>query len=498
MPFTNITENQLEPPLILVVDDEKLMRLLLRRSLEDQGYRVAEVTNGKEALEFFQQQKPDLVLLDAMMPVMDGFTCCQQLQALYGSDRTPVLMVTSLEDPESVDRAFKVGAADYINKPIHWAVLRQRVRRLIQASQTMENLRQLAAREQVLGAMAEKIRQSLNLQEILTTTVNEVRQFLTADRVLIFRLNSDGSGLIVVESMNPGAIASSTTAICDACFSQVHMEHYRQGHTQTIAEICNLSSSQCQAQQSDRFGLKANLVVPIFQEESLWGLLMAHQCSGLRQWQHSEIDLVQRLATQVAIAIKQAKLYEQLQEANRELHRLASLDGLTGVANRRRFDEFLQREWRRMAREKKPLSLILFDIDYFKLYNDTYGHLAGDLCLQQVAAAVNNTLKRPADFVARYGGEEFVAILPDTDIDGAVGIAEQIQAAVKALAIPHSRSNISDRLTISIGVATIVPSADCSPSMLVAAADQALYQAKAAGRDRYSVDFNCCRGGFSN
>ncbi len=484
MPLKNTSNNDLEQPLILVVDDEKLMRLLLRRSLEDEGYRVAEASNGKEALAAYQQQKPDLVLLDAMMPVMDGFTCCQQLQALSGDAKTPVLMVTSLEGPEAVDRAFACGAADYITKPIHWAVLRQRVRRLLEASRAMENLRQLAVREQLLGAMSERIRQSLNLQEILKTTVNEVQQFLNADRVLIVRLNPDGSGVVVVESAAAEAKCTSKTAISYACFGKCYIDLYRKHRTGAIADTCSPRLIQCQAQELDRFGLEANLIVPILQEESLWGLLIASQSGKPRRWYNGEIELVERLATQVAIAIKQAKLYEQLKQANRELHRVASLDGLTGVANRRCFDEYLHREWRRMTREEKPLSLILFDIDYFKLYNDTYGHLAGDACLQKIAAAVGATVKRPADLVARYGGEEFVAILPDTEIAAAGYVAELIQAAVKALAIPHSRSSISDRVTLSIGVATTVPTGEVLPSMLVAAADQALYQAKAAGRDR--------------
>ena len=485
---TNTTDNDLESPLILVVDDEKLMRLLLRRSLEDEGYQVAEASNGEEALLFYQQQKPDLVLMDGLMPIMDGFTCCQQLKALYGNLLSPVLIVTSLEDPASIDLAFRSGAADYIPKPIHWAVLRQRVLRLLEADRAMEDLRQLAARELVLGVMAERIRQSLNLEEILKTTVNEVRQFLKAFRVVIFRFNPDGSGVVMVESASDGWQRTPTTPICDACFGKCYIELYRQGCTGAASNTCSPQFTSCQAQPSERFGQQGSLIVPILQDETLWGLLIAEQSNTPRRWQNFEIELVERLATQVAIAIQQAKLYEQVKQANRELHRLASLDGLTGVANRRCFDEFLHREWRRMTRDEKPLSLILFDIDYFKLYNDTYGHLAGDSCLQQIAVAVRDTLKRPADLVARYGGEEFVAILPETEIAAAVYIAEQIQAAVKALAIPHAQSTISVNVTLSIGVATTIPLPDSMPKILIAAADLALYRAKAAGRDRICFD----------
>lgn len=178
------------------------------------------------------------------------------------------------------------------------------------------------------------------------------------------------------------------------------------------------------------------------------------------------------------------KLNQELQEANLELQSLAFSDRLTQVANRRRFEEYINQEWRRMAREKAPLSLILCDVDFFKIYNDTYGHQAGDKCLQQVAKAISSAVKRPADLVARYGGEEFVVILPNTRASGAFYVAEQIRVAVKALEITHANSQIDKYVTLSLGVATIFPGHKSWPATLIAAADQALYQAKAQGRDR--------------
>jgi diguanylate cyclase (GGDEF)-like protein len=154
------------------------------------------------------------------------------------------------------------------------------------------------------------------------------------------------------------------------------------------------------------------------------------------------------------------------------------------VANRRRFDEFLNLEWRRLAREKLPLSLILGDIDFFKLYNDTNGHQKGDECLKQVAQILKETMKRPADLVARYGGEEFAVILPNTDLKGAVSLAETINAEVKARAIEHPASQINQYVTLSLGVASIIPDSDLVEEKLIALADRALYQAKLEGRDR--------------
>ncbi len=318
------------PSVILVVDDDPSMRQILRRVMEKDGYQVVEAANGQQGLEAYKSLKPHLILLDALMPVMDGFACCTQLQTLIsggasngetiasldglnGASRTPVLMITGLDDQESVDRAFAVGATDYVTKPIHFAVLRQRVRRLIQ----------------------------------------------------------------------------------------------------------------------------------------------------------------------------QAQLYQRLEIANQELQRLAALDGLTGLANRRRFDEYLEAQWQRLTRENLPLSLILCDIDFFKKYNDTYGHQAGDACLRQVADALRFCAKHPADLVARYGGEEFAVILPNTTATDAAQIAEEMRRVVSALEIPHVQSAVSQHVTLSLGVACIYPTPDTSGTMLIAAADVALYQAKAAGRNRY-------------
>lgn len=177
----------------------------------------------------------------------------------------------------------------------------------------------------------------------------------------------------------------------------------------------------------------------------------------------------------------------QLQQANQELERLASLDGLTQVANRRCFDQYLKQEWQRLTREQQPLSLIFCDADYFKAYNDYYGHLAGDDCLIGMAAAMSHSIKRPADLVARYGGEEFAIILPNTDSNGAMTVAVTIRQAVQQMQIPHKRSSISHYVTLSIGIACVVPTLEQTPESLVALADQALYKAKRQGRDRIVV-----------
>lgn len=178
---------------------------------------------------------------------------------------------------------------------------------------------------------------------------------------------------------------------------------------------------------------------------------------------------------------------QELEALTRKLVLLSNQDGLTGVPNRRCFDAALQKEWLRARRDGQPLSALMIDIDHFKAYNDTYGHLQGDLCLRQVAQAIVSALKRSGDFAARYGGEEFVVLLPNTDLAGALSTAGIIRANVRSAAIEHSSSPVSPHVTVSIGISGIVPTMDIDPDALVAAADVALYQAKSGGRNRVEV-----------
>lgn len=207
---------------------------------------------------------------------------------------------------------------------------------------------------------------------------------------------------------------------------------------------------------------------------------------------HSNTYLLQSQRDEAYREMK--KLQEQLTESHRKLEesnatllRLSTMDGLTGIANRRHFDETLSLEWKAGLRGVTTLSVIMLDIDFFKKYNDGYGHQGGDDCLKEVAKTLRDSLRRPGDFIARYGGEEFVAILPGTDAKGAAMIAEQMRADIAAKNIPHAYSNVTDHVSISLGVATMRPDRSDSPADLIAKADGALYKAKEQGRNRYVV-----------
>ncbi|MEY3867824.1 MAG: hypothetical protein RLZZ338_1715 [Cyanobacteriota bacterium] len=359
-----------------------------------------------------------------------------------------------------------------------------------------EALRLQTEREKILNTIAQRIRQTLNLYDILNTTVAEVRELLKCDRVLILRIYPDGVGQVISESLDAHYPQILGEIFRDNCFPENGYQLYSRGNARLISDVNNDITISCLRELMEKLKVKSKLIIPLLQEEQiienealsnpdhLWGLLIAHQCSDYRQWQEWEADLLTSLGTQVAIAIHQSRLYEKLKKANQELQRLASLDGLTKVANRRCFDEYLNTEWLKLQPQKYPLSLILCDVDYFKLYNDNYGHQAGDECLKQVANTMGDIVSRPGDLVARYGGEEFAIVLPNTDQKGAMNVAEKIREEIKNLHIEHRASAVCDRVTLSLGISTLIPSVESSPEMLIQAADQALYQAKKQGRDR--------------
>jgi diguanylate cyclase (GGDEF)-like protein len=290
---------------ILVADDSATERKIARETLETAGYEVIQAVDGQHALEMFARERPDLVLLDVVMPGMDGYQVCALLRADPVTRNIPVIFVTGEQDEEAETRALDVGAVDFITKPVNPRVVKARVR--------------------------------------------------------------------------------------------THLQ------------------------------LKA-------------------QSDLLREWVY--------------------------------------LDGLTRIANRRYFEERAAAEWARAVRQGLPLSALMIDVDHFKAFNDTHGHPAGDEALQRVAAELKSVLKRPTDLLARYGGEEFVCLLPDTDLEGALALADQMRTHLHGVAIPHAAPPGGPLLTVSIGACVKPPDVVGSVTALLREADAQLYVAKSRGRDQ--------------
>jgi two-component system chemotaxis family response regulator WspR len=260
---------------------------------------------------------------------------------------------------------------------------------------------------------------------------------------------------------------------------------YRNNPATRDIPVIVLSSKDDPNVKSDAFYQGAtDYLVKLPEKVELLARIRAHTKSYLAQKERDEAFITMRKLQQ-----QLEKINNELARSNDELHRLSTLDGLTGVANRRQFDKTLQREWQRAIRTGTPISLIFADIDFFKRYNDHYGHQAGDDCLKQVAGALQQTVHRPADLVSRYGGEEFVTVLPETAADGALAVAQKVLNTIAMLRIPHDASPVADRLTISVGVATLCPTQSEQAAQLIGAADQALYRAKERGRNCIEVAF---------
>ncbi len=252
------------------------------------------------------------------------------------------------------------------------------------------------------------------------------------------------------------------------------LSHYRNNPLICDVPVIVLSTKDDPSDKSNAFAAGASdYLVKIPDQIELIARIKAHSRSYLSQKQRDEL-------------LEELKIvHAELEQSHRELQKLSCMDGLTGIANRRHFDTYFSQEWLRALREKIPTSLILADIDFFKYYNDNYGHQAGDECLRIIAQALADVLQRPGDLAARYGGEEFVVILPYTDEKGAIKIASQLHDAVTKLAISHEFSPVCGYVTISLGIATMKPDNKSSPSDLVQIADAALYKAKEQGRDRF-------------
>ncbi|MBF0230451.1 MAG: diguanylate cyclase [Desulfamplus sp.] len=291
-------------PKILIVDDTILNIQALSETLGNE-YEVFFATNGKDALSLLESVLPDIILLDIMMPEMDGYTVCKKIKSNTLTSSVPVIFITAINEEKSESEGLAIGAIDYITKPFSPSIVQARVR------------------------------------------------------------------------------------------NHIALKNY-----------------------------------------------------------------------------------------NDHLKNLSMIDGLTGISNRRYFDEYLNQEWHRAIRNPKPLSVIMMDIDFFKRYNDTYGHLAGDDCLKKVAKSLKCSVSRPADMVARYGGEEFICVLPETDLEGARSVAITIQQGISELRIPHENSSVSNHITLSIGIVTTIPSPAKSTDALIKDADELLYQAKKAGRNQ--------------
>ncbi len=303
---------------ILLVDDTRTEQHIMTVRLNEMGHDVICCSNGQEAIDLYEQYDFDLVLMDVIMPVMDGYETARHIRK-EEDDWVPIIFLSGRTSPDDIAAGIEAGGDDYLTKPVD---------------------------ETILAA---------------------------------------------------------------------------------------------------------------------------------------KMSAMQRIA---AMRHRLISVSHELEKANDELQKLANADGLTGLANRRIIDEYLERETARAIRSEHPIAVIMIDLDNFKFYNDNYGHIAGDSCLKKVSKVLKTTVRRPEDLVGRYGGEEFCVILPNTDMNGAAFVAERIRSEVENLKIPHARNTAGNVVTLSLGIASNIPGKKTTANHLLNAADKALYEAKMAGKNQ--------------
>jgi two-component system, cell cycle response regulator len=495
--------------------DADLIQQLLNQNTK-QKFNLTLAKTIELAQEMLTHNNYDVMLLNLSIPGQKSLFSLDIIKQQV--PQLPIIVLTATENLDIGLQSIRQGAQNcLVKRELTVKTLNRSLQYAIARQQAEFNDRQQA----LMKRMLDQIRNSIDLESILETTATVIQQFVRSDQVLIYRCESPQLAETTVVSQS-----------VDAKFDQLAIEQFIGAvNFSSLQSILSKSisvtavedtftNSTAELQVIEPRLVRSYLILPIWLEESidyaeddltlgtikdfynndsnhaddqpqnpgLWGMLVAYNAQKTRRWQNWEISFLQRLTTQVTVAIQQSQLCCRLQSANQQLQKLAILDGLTGVANRRYFDLVLDKEWHRLAREKQPLSLILCDIDYFKAYNDTYGHQQGDRCLQKVAQVLQQSTRRPADLAARYGGEEFALILPQTNAPGALFLAHRIVRQLTQKALPHAQSKVSNNVTLSIGIATKIPDAKQANSTIIEIADNLLYKAKKAGRNQLAID----------
>lgn len=449
---------------VLVVDDLLPNLKLLEAKLSNEYMQVETAQSGAEALAAIEKDAPDIVLLDVMMPEMDGFEVCERIKANPASAHVPVVMVTALSERADRVRGLEAGADDFLTKPVDDRALFARVRSLVRLKMLMDEWR-----------LRERTSESLAVLDGVSDTFTEqgrdARVLIVEDKEfyatqLKEMLSVDGHESTVVEQPEL-SIAQLLNDDYDMILLELRLED------QDALRLC--------AQMRSIDALR-HIPILLLVEESDSERLAKAMDLGCNDYVVRPVDqneLLARCRTQVRRRRYQAKLRDNYERS----FEMALTDGLTGLYNRRYLEAHLSGLIDRISGGRRHLSVIMFDIDHFKKINDSYGHAAGDEVLQELCARVMKGV-RSFDTVARYGGEEFVVVMPETDIDVAMTVAERLRQGVAELPFTAITADQKLDVTISIGVAEVDVTGGDTTTSLINRADEALYAAKSSGRNR--------------
>lgn len=462
---------------ILIVDDDAVVRNIVRDILAGEGYRIVEASSGNEALRKVLVEKPDLILLDLIMPGTDGYEVCRMLRKELDDLAVPVIILSAKAEKEDILKGLEVGANDYIVKPVDPLELKARVKTHLR----LKGLYDVANTEKkelmALLDVSHAVSSSLHSHDILYSIVKSVAGVIEVNRCSILRIGrKKGVGYVATTYENPNI---KNLPIELGKYPEIR-KAINVKETVVVEDINNDPLMADTKDILEKLNLRSLMVVPIKVREEVVGTLFL-RTSRKDSFTQKEVRLCQVIANMAGNALANAHLFESLELANLELEKLAITDGLTGAYNHRHFRARLEEEFSRATRYNIPLSCIMLDIDHFKSINDAFGHAQGDIVLKEITDVLRKSVRK-TDIVARYGGEEFVVLLPHTDKEGAFIQAERIREAAKGNRC--SGSNTCIMVTVSLGVVTF-PSQDInSADDLVGRADNALYEAKRNGRNR--------------
>ncbi len=450
---------------VLVVDDVPPNVKLLEAKLMSEYFDVLTAYNGPEALDVISREHPDIILLDVMMPGMDGFEVCRRIKADPVTAHIPVVMVTALDQPSDRVAGLEAGADDFLTKPVQDLALFARVRSLVRLKVMMDELRNREATGANLGWE--------NEEEIAVET----------------DIPTDGSILIVDEQERVmERIARALEGVGDLTFiagGDDAAERAREKNFDLIIVSLTMRNTDglrvCSKLRS--FEQTRHVPILVMVDDGNTKLLVRALEMGVNDYVVRPVDRMEFLA-RVKTQLKRKRYADKLWENFHLSMQLATTDAVTGLYNRHYLTSHMETRLEAAQRSGKPLSVMMMDIDHFKLVNDTYGHAAGDLVLKEFANRIGKNI-RGVDLAARYGGEEFVVMMPETPTDWAYMIADRLRQEVSDNLFDVGVKSGPISITVSIGVST--SREGMSPSVLLEDADKALYEAKEAGRNKVII-----------
>jgi len=458
---------------ILIVENEMLVAWHIQEALEKLGHNIiASVTSGMEAIQVPAAIKPDLVLMDIQLEDnFDGIAAAKEIHDRYD---IPIIYLTAHADEETLQRALKTNPFGYLIKPFQEKQLHITIT--------------IALHRYQLEKYLEDTKQQL------VNTITSVRDATIATdyKGYITFINSAAAALTGWHKKK--AIGKNINQVLTIINrkTQQEIENPVVKGMQRGINIKFPNSCLLVARNGKKIPIRETAAFIRNGDGEIVGSILVFQDITKHQQiyatrQQQEFDLLKTSATKVGSIASQLESSQAVAVVKPEMLSIAFVDNLTKVANRRYFDNYFKREWNKLAQGEAPLSLVLCDLDFFKAFNQIYGYQAGNDCLKKVASAIRQVVESPENLLARYGGKEFVVVLPNIRVTGGMWLAQKIRARLKQLKLTHVGSTVNNYVTLSLGVASMVPHLDSSPTMLMAAAKEALAQAKAEGGDRVII-----------